>query len=352
MRGVVLAGGTGTRLRPITFSMSKQLVPVANRPILHFGLEHLANAGVSEVAIVISPETGSEIEEAVGDGSQFGLHVTYITQDAPRGLAHALMICLPFIDGDNCIMYLGDNLVKGGVSEVVRDFEQGRPAAQILVTPVENPSAFGVAEIANDGTVYRLVEKPKSPKTNLALVGVYMFDSSIRSAIEAITPSSRGELEITDAIQHLIDSGKQVRASRVSGWWKDTGRKDDLLEANRLVLEDLTEDIAGDLVGCELRGPVRVGEGSRLIDCQITGPVVIGSNVELTRVNIGPGTSIGNNSRLHDATVESSIIMDNCEIHGWKLRESLLGRRTVLHGAAPSGFVEMTTGEGSEVLGE
>jgi glucose-1-phosphate thymidylyltransferase len=352
MKGVVLAGGTGSRLRPITFSMAKQLVPVGNKPILFYGLEDLAAAGITEVGIVISPETGDEVRRAVGDGSALGITPTFIVQEAPLGLAHALKIALPFVGGDDVLMYLGDNLVKGGVADVVADFQRDDPNCQILLHRVDNPSAFGVAELDSDGNVVRLVEKPSNPPSDLALVGVYLFDATIAEAVEAITPSARGELEITDAIQYLVEKGYTVRPSVVRGWWKDTGRKGDLLHANELVLADLEGEIGGDLIDSQVRGPVRLGKGSRIVDCELTGPAVIGERVQLTRVSIGPNTAIGNGCRLSDATVEASIVMDDAQIHGWKLRNSLIGRGAVLHGSAPPGYSEMTLGERSEILGE
>lgn len=352
MKGVVLAGGSGSRLRPITFSMAKQLVPVANKPIIDYGLEDLAEAGIREVGIIISPETGDAVREAVGDGSRLGLEVTYILQDAPLGLAHALKTALPFVDGDDCLMYLGDNLVKDGVADVVRDFEDHRPNCQIMLSPVDDPSAFGVADLAEDGTILRLVEKPKVPPSNLALVGVYLFDPTIGEAVEAIKPSARGELEITDAIQYLVESGREVRASIVSNWWKDTGTKEDLLHAQELVINELAEKIEGEIVDTRIRGNVHVGIGSQLVDCDITGPAVIGDGVHMSRTVVGPQTSIGNNCRLSDAAVESSIVMEDAEVHGWRIRGSLLGRGARLHGTAPPSFVEMTLGERSEIVGE
>ncbi len=349
----MLSGGAGTRLRPITFSMAKQLVPVGNKPILFYGLEDIASAGIKEVGIVISPETGDEIRRAVGDGTQFGLtEVEYIVQDRPAGLAHALKTALPWVDGDDILMYLGDNLLKPGVAKIVADFEQNRPNCQILLTPVPNPGEFGVAEVDEHGRVVRLVEKPKEPPSDLALVGVYLFDSGIADALEAIVPSARGELEITDAIQWLVENGRDVRHSVVRGWWKDTGRKEDLLHANELLLTNLTDDIRGELVGSTMRGAVQVAERSRLIDCVVTGPAVIGAGVNLTRVTVGPNTSIGDLCRLSDAAVEDSIIMEGAEVHGWRIRNSLLGRDSRLHGTAPAGFVEMTLGEKSEIFGE
>lgn len=352
MKAVILAGGAGTRLRPITFSMAKQLVPVGNKPIIEYGLNDIRDAGIQEVAIVISPETGDEVRRSLGAGERFGLKISYIVQEKPLGLAHALAIALPWVDEDDVLMYLGDNLVKGGVSDVVADFMTHDPNCQILLCPVDDPTGFGIAALNADGSIDRLVEKPKDPPSNLALVGVYLFDATIAEAVASIKPSSRGELEITDAIQYLVDSGRLVQASVVQGWWKDTGRKMDLLHANELLLADLPTEVEGELVDTQVRGPIQVGTGSRLIDCTVTGPAVIGSNAHLTRTTIGPNTAIGDNTRIVDAVVEGSIIMDGSEVHGWRLRESLLGRHARLHGSAPNRFVEMTLGERSEIIGE
>ena len=352
MKGVVLAGGTGSRLRPITFTMAKQLVPVANKPIIFYGLEDLAEVGITEVGIIISPETGAEVRSVVGDGSRFGQTIEWIVQDRPLGLAHALRTALPFVDGDDCLMYLGDNLVKDGVADVVRDFESERPNCQIMLSPVDNPSAFGVADLNDDGSIRRLVEKPSDPPSNLALVGVYLFDPTIAEAVEAIEPSARGEFEITDAIQHLVDTGRTVRASVVSNWWKDTGTKSDLLHAQELLISEMADKIEGELVDTRVRGRVRVGAGSQLVDCDITGPAIIGENVQMSRTRIGPQTSIGDDCRLSDAAVERSIVLEGAEIHGWRIRDSLLGRQASLHGVAPPSYVEMTLGERSEIVGE
>jgi len=351
VKGVVLAGGAGSRLRPITFAMSKQLVPVANQPILFYGLRDLAAAGITEVAIIISPETGQEIREAVGDGSQFGVSVEYILQDSPDGLAHALSLAMPFVGDDSVLMYLGDNLVRQGVADVVRDFEEQQPNAQILLAEVPNPSSFGVAQLDEDGQVYQLLEKPENPPSNLALVGVYLFDSSVREALAAIEPSGRGELEITDAIQWLIDAGREVRASMIGGWWKDTGKKEDLLHASELVLESLLTSLKGEVIDCRLRGAVQVGVGSKLVDCDIIGPVVIGKGVEIERSTIGPNTTIGDGCRITDAVVRRSILMEEVEVAHWRLRDSLVGRRAAIGGSAPPAFVELTVGERSEIIG-
>jgi glucose-1-phosphate thymidylyltransferase len=332
--------------------MAKQLVPIANKPTLYYGLEDLAAAGITEVGIVVSPETAADIQAAVGDGSLFGIKPTFIAQEQPLGIAHAVGTALEFIDGDDCIVYLGDNLVKQGVEAAVAEFRELRPNCLIMLSSVENPSAFGVAELDGQGRVRRLVEKPKDPPSDLALVGVYLFDNTVAEAVQAIEPSDRGELEITDAIQYLLDTGRTVHASVINGWWKDTGAKSDLLHANELVLSDLSEKVEGELVNCRVRGPVRVGAGSLLIDCDISGPVVVGRDVAMTRVTIGSNTSVGDRSRLTDCTLDGSIIMEGSEIDSWRLRESVVGRESTIVGSAPEGFVELTVGERSGILGE
>ena len=352
MKGLVLAGGTGSRLRPITYSMAKQLVPVANKPILFYGLEDIASSGVTEVGVIIAPPSGEAIREAVGDGSAFGLRITFIVQDEPLGLAHALKVALPFIDGDDVLMYLGDNLIKDGVADIVSDFQRNRPSCQILLTEVDNPQDFGVATLGDDGSIVRLVEKPSLPESKLALVGAYLFDASVGEAGDALRPSPRGEYEISDAIQHLIDTGREVRPTHVTGWWKDTGRKQDLIAANDLVLSDLEGRNDGELVNTSIRGPVSIGPRSRLVDCEVRGPAIIGADVFMTRTTVGPNTAIGAQCQLSDAAVEQSIVMSQVEIQGWKLRNSVVGHHRRLDGSAPDAFVEVTLGERSEVVGE
>ena len=351
MKGLVLAGGTGSRLRPITYSMAKQLVPIANKPIIEFGLEDLVEAGITEIGIIISPETGDEIRNVVSlSAPRIGFSPTFIVQDEPLGLAHALKTAFPFIDGDDCLMYLGDNLVKDGVEDVVKAFESRDSNCQIMLSPVDNPSAFGVADLDDDGSIRRLVEKPANPPSNLALVGVYLFDDSIVEAVASIKPSPRGELEITDAIQWLVDDGKDVRASIVSGWWKDTGTKADLISAQRLVIAELSHDVQGEVIDSEIRGTIHLGEGSRVVDSKIIGPVVIGDGVEIVRSTIGPEASIGNGCVVADSAIELSIIMEKAEVSNWKLRDSVLGRGSTLQGISSPGFTEVMLGENSAII--
>ena len=277
MKALVLAGGSGTRLRPITHTNAKQLVPLANKPILFFALEAIAAAGITDVGVVVG-ETGNEIRAAVGDGSAFGVSVTYLEQDAPLGLAHAVLIARDFIGEEPFVMYLGDNLVVGGISEFVRDFERGRPDALLLLTKVEHPEQFGVAELAPDGSLRRLVEKPTDPPSDLALVGVYLFGSAIHDAVRNIEPSARGELEITDAIQYLLDSGADVRSCRLSKQWIDTGKLTDLLDANRIVLEGIERDIRGSVDDeSEIHGAVVLEPGASIVRSVVQGPAAIGA---------------------------------------------------------------------------
>ncbi len=351
MKALVLAGGRGTRLRPITHTRAKQLVPVANKPVLYYGLEAIAAAGIREVGIVVSDpremlkpdhRTGelvtvlvnsqAEIRAAVGDGSRFGLKVTYIEQEAPLGLAHAVKISEEFMAGDSFVMYLGDNLIKDGVSPFVREFEREAPDAQILLAKVARPWEFGVAELDGERVV-RLEEKPREPRSDLALVGVYLFTKSIFDAVRAIQPSARGELEITDAIQHLINTGRNVRSHVIRGWWKDTGRVEDLLEANRIVLADLQPSIEGTVdEESVVEGPVHIGPGTVVERSHLRGPLVIGANARVSDAYIGPFSAIGEGVTLSECEVEHSIVLDHSEIRGiaGRIESSLIGREVVV----------------------
>src|SRR6185436_9769432 len=280
-KGLILSGGKGTRLRPITYTSAKQLVPVANKPVLFYGIEAMAAAGIREVGIIIAPETGGEIRDAAGDGSQFGVQITYIEQDAPLGLAHAVLTAEPFLGSDPFVMYLGDNLLQGGIQELVNDFRSNQPEALILLTRVPDPQNYGVAELDANGGVTRLVEKPSEPATDLALVGVYMFTPRIHEAAKAIKPSGRGELEITDAIQWLVDAQAPVESHIVRGWWKDTGRLDDMLEANRLILETYERRVEGELVDSQVDGRVVIEPGAVLERSTVRGPAIIGAGARL-----------------------------------------------------------------------
>ncbi len=327
LKGLILSGGKGTRLRPITHTSAKQLVPVANKPVLFYGIEAMAQAGIEEVGIIIAPETGDEIRRAAGDGSRFGVSLTYILQDEPAGLAHAVLTAEPFLGDSAFVMYLGDNLLQGGIGDLVTAFTDHGPDALILLTQVPDPENYGVAEL-RDGTVIRLVEKPPAPRTDLALVGVYMFTAAVHSAARAISPSGRGELEITDAIQHLVDEGLRVEPHIVRGWWKDTGRLEDMLAANRLVLDTIQTQLEGECVDSRVDGRVVIEAGARLERCTVRGPAIIGAGASLTDCYVGPYTAIGERCEIRNAEVEHSILLAGSIVHDLegRMESSLLGR--------------------------
>jgi glucose-1-phosphate thymidylyltransferase len=339
MKALILSGGKGTRLRPLTYTGAKQLVPVANKPILWYGIEEMAAAGITNIGIIINPETGEEVKNKTGNGEKFGVNITYILQEKPAGLAQAVQVARPFLKDCPFVMYLGDNLIKkGDLMSFLDKFTQQEPDALILLHEVTNPGAFGVAKVDEKGRVLQLIEKPKIPPSNLALVGVYFFSPVIHDAISLIKPSAREELEITDAIQCLIDQEKEVLACNLDGWWLDTGKKDDLLEANRLILDTyLTTSILSDIdPKTQITGRVQIGTTSKIINCTIRGPVVIGDNCYLENCFIGPYSSIADNSTLIETDLEHSVVLEGAKITGIQQRiiDSLIGQRAQL-GIAP-----------------
>jgi glucose-1-phosphate thymidylyltransferase len=349
MKGLVLAGGAGTRLRPLTHTGAKQLVPVANRPVLMYVLDNLAGADIRDVGIIISPETGNEIKTALGDGSRWESKFTYIQQQHPAGLAHAVATARAFLDGSDFVMYLGDNLIGMTIAESVAKFRGDRSfAASIMLKEVQNPSAFGVAEVDSGGQVIQLIEKPKEPKSNLALVGVYMFRPSIFEAIDQIKPSWRGELEITDAISKLIELGGKVQFTRLTSWWLDTGKKDDLLIANHTVLDEwLKSDILGTVDGeSQIIGRVRLERGARVERSIVRGPVILGKNAVVTDSRIGPFTAIGDDVAIIRSNVENSVLLEKSRIVDVRLEASLIGRRVTAHPVpARQGAVSLLVGD-------
>jgi glucose-1-phosphate thymidylyltransferase len=357
LKGLILSGGKGTRLRPITHTSAKQLVPVANKPVLFYGIEAMAEAGIAEVGIVIAPETGAEIEAAAGDGSRFGLRITYIVQDEPLGLAHAVLTAEPFLGQSPFVMYLGDNLLQGGISELVAAFREHEPDALILLTAVPDPENYGVAELApardgEIGAVTRLVEKPAEPATDLALVGVYMFTPQMHEAARAIEPSARGELEITDAIQHLLDAGRRVEPHIVKGWWKDTGRLEDMLEANRLILDTIVERLEGELIDTQVEGRVVIEAGARLERTTVRGPAIIGAGAQLTDAYIGPYTAIGERCVISGSEIEHSILLAGSSVKDLdgRMESSLLGRNvTVRRGRQQPRAYRLMVGDNSDI---
>ena len=328
MKGLILSGGKGTRMRPLTYTSAKQLIPVANKPVLAYGIEAIVAAGIEEIAIIVSPETGSEIRECIGDGSRYGAMITYIEQDAPRGLAHAVLTAEPFLAGCPFVMYLGDNLLQHGITPLVEEYRQLECNSEILLTKVPNPSQFGVAELEN-GRVTKLTEKPPEPKSDLALVGVYMFDERIFEAARAIKPSPRGELEITDAIQWLLDNGYSVHPHIVKGWWKDTGKIEDMLEANRTVLDTFDRDVRGDVSEeSRIEGKVVIEEGAQIVDSVVRGPVIVGRDARITHAYVGPYTSIGNRCTIEYCEIENSIVLEGSAIAhvDGRIEASLIGK--------------------------
>jgi len=351
VKGLILSGGKGTRLRPLTYTSAKQLVPIANKPVLFYGIEAIADAGIRDIGIVVG-DTQAEIRAAVGDGSRWGVRVTYIEQDAPRGLAHAVKISRDFIGDDPFVMYLGDNLLNKGITEFVKEFGDERPAAQILLAKVPDPQMFGVAEL-RDGKVVRLVEKPKEPIGDLALVGVYMFGPDVFESVERIRPSSRNELEITDAIQDLIDHGLTVRPKIVDGWWKDTGKLEDMLEANRLILETFQQRVSGSVDDqSRIEGKVVIDEGAVIERSVIRGPAIIGRNARIIHAYVGPFTSIMNDVEIQDTEIEHSIVLEGSCLRDLanRVTDSLIGKNVKIYRVPlkPSAYRFML-GDNSEV---
>jgi glucose-1-phosphate thymidylyltransferase len=340
VKALILAGGAGTRLRPITYTRAKQLVPVAGKPILFYGLEAIAGAGIKDVGIIVG-DTAAEVQAAVGDGTQWGVSVTYIPQDAPLGLAHCVLIAREFLGQEDFVMYLGDNLLEQDLGAFVEAFEQARlaaasprldgedrpPAAQILLKRVSDPQRFGVAELDEQGAVVRLMEKPAEPRSDLALVGVYLFDARVHDAVAAIAPSARGELEITDAIGWLVDHGYPVRAEILDGWWIDTGKLTPLLEANRLILENIKRDIVGSVdAESQVEGRVVISAGAQVVRSVVRGPVVVGAGTVIIDSFVGPFSAIGQRCRIEHSELEHSVVLDDVSvISAGRIEDSLLG---------------------------
>ena len=371
LKGLILSGGKGTRLRPITHTSAKQLVPVANKPVLFYGIEAMAQAGIEQLGIIIAPETGQEIRDAAGNGERFGVSIEYIVQDEPLGLAHAVLTAEPFLGESPFVMYLGDNLLQGGIADLVGAFEAKEPEALILLTPVDDPENYGIAELeggseqavgvsgqapaaseGQPGNVVRLVEKPPEPSSNLALVGVYMFTAKIHDAARAIAPSARGELEITDAIQHLVDSGLKVEPHIVQGWWKDTGRLEDMLEANRLILDSLTERVEGELIDSQVDGRVVIEPGARLEGTTVRGPAIVGKDAYLKDCYVGPYSAIGERCTVVNSEVEHSILLAGCSVQDLdgRMESSLLGRNvTIRRGDRQPRAYRFMVGDNSDI---
>ena len=354
MKGLILSGGKGTRLRPLTFTRAKQLIPIAGKPNLVYAIEDIVGSGISDIGIVISPETGHEVKEALGDGNKFGARFTYILQESPSGIAHAVKTAQPFLGNEPFVLYLGDNLLSGGIRHLVDEYRAGNAEAIVLLTPVEDPRSFGVAVLDDQGHIVRLIEKPKEPPSNLALVGVYLFGPEIHSIIANLKPSWRGEYEITEAIQGLVDQGKRVVAHTVRGYWKDTGKPDDLLDANRLVLSQVQRSIKGEVLGSQISGEVVIEEGAQVIDSTVRGPVFIGAGAHLENAYVGPYTAIGAGAKVIHSEVEYSILLDGAEVTHlpYRLDASVLGNGVQVDGSG-SGIrknsLQLVLGDRSQV---
>ena len=333
MKGLILSGGKGTRLYPLTYTRAKQLIPVANKPILFRVIESIREAGITEVGIVIG-DTGPEIREAVGDGSRWGVSITYIEQDAPLGLAHAVKISRDFLGDDRFVMFLGDNVIEGGIHRLIMDFDQHIEwHSQIVLTRVEQPEQYGVAKLTPDGRIERLIEKPKEPPSDLALVGIYMFDAHVFEATDAIQPSWRGELEITDAIQWLVEHDYLVYPHIHEGWWIDTGRPDDMLEANSMVLHELKPEVLGSIdAASEVDSRVTIQAGAEIINSTIRGPAIIGENTRIINSYIGPYTSIYHDVTVENCEIDRSIVLEHSVLRDIDVRiqDSLIGRYTLV----------------------
>ncbi|ARF76246.1 glucose-1-phosphate thymidylyltransferase [Kitasatospora albolonga] len=350
MKALILAGGLGSRLRPFSHSMPKQLIPIANKPVLVHVIESLRELGATEVGVVVG-DRGGKIAEALGTGAQFGVRLTYIPQEEPRGLAHGVAIARDFLGDDDFVMYLGDNMLTDGVQDIARDFLARRPAAQIVVHKVADPSEFGVAELDAEGRVLRLVEKPLEPCSDLAVTGVYFFTAAIHAAVAAIRPSARGELEITDAIQWLVERGADVQGRIYEGFWRDTGRVEDVLECNSELLKDLTSSVRGEVdAASELIGAVVIEPGARIIRSRLVGPVIVGAGSVVEDSSVGPSTTIGQDCELRSSVIEHSLVLEGAQVAGvGAVRGSVIGRQaTVTSGLVP-GWHRLLVGDHASV---
>jgi glucose-1-phosphate thymidylyltransferase len=350
MKALVLSGGKGTRLRPLTFTLAKQLIPVANKPILGYVLDQIAEAGISKVGVIVAPETGDSVKDYVKDGSKWNFKTTYIPQE-PLGLAHAVKTAHPFLAQDSFVMCLGDNVTGQGVNKFIQDFKKEQLDALIILKEVDNPSSFGIAQLDNKGNIIKLAEKPKTPMGNLAIIGTYIFSNKIHKAIEKIKPSWRGELEITDAVQEMINMGFKVKAEILNSWWLDTGKKDDILSANSKILDEYIEqDIKGKLTNSVVEGRVKIEADANIVNSKIRGPCIIGKGVLIENSFIGPYTSIGDNSKILNSTLEFCVILENVIIQDVeRLEESLIGKNAKVAKNSRSRTIKLHVGDYSEV---
>lgn len=353
MKALVLAGGKGTRLRPLTYTMAKQLVPVANKPVLHYVLSHIEETGIDNVGIILSPETGAQIQASV-ESRQWSFNISYIYQDQPLGLAHAVKVARKYLEDEPFVMYLGDNLIGQGIQPLIKAFTESCPDAMLLLKEVPDPKLFGVAELSESGQLLRLIEKPHSPPSNLALVGIYIFSPRIHEAIDKIHPSWRGELEITDAIQELLDNGAKINTITLESWWLDTGKKDDLIQANKFILDAYIRRDTGGLIDntSQIVGQVQIAKGAKVYGSKILGPVLIGEGTTVVNSTIGPHTSIGDDCSIHSASISNSVILKGSSISDKvNIDQSILGRNTLVRGHAEiNRTLKLMLGDDAEVI--
>ena len=351
MKALVLSGGKGTRLRPLTFTLAKQLIPVANKPILGYVLDQIAEARIREVGVVIAPDTGNSVRDYVKDGAIWNFKITTYIPQEPLGLAHAVKTAKPFLARDSFVMCLGDNVTGQGVNKFIRKFKKEQLDALIILKEVDNPSSFGIAQLDNQGNIVKLVEKPKTPMGNLAIIGTYIFSCKIHEAIEKIKPSWRGELEITDAIQEMINMGFKVKTEILNSWWLDTGKKDDILYANNKILDEfIQQDIKGKLINSKVDGRVKIEQGANIVNSKIRGPCIIGNGVTIENSFIGPYTSIGDNSKILNSNLECCVILENVTIEGVeRLEESLIGKNAKVTKNSKSRALRLHVGDYSDI---
>ena len=353
MKGIILHGGSGTRLRPLTYSGPKQLIPIANKPVSQYALEDLISCGVREVAIVLGQTFPELVRSYYGDGSKFGVEIAYVQQDEPKGIAHAIGLCEGFVGDDDFAVYLGDNMLQDGIGQHAARFRAERHDAMVLLKEVDDPSRYGVAQLDGSGKLVRLVEKPKVPPSRYAVIGVYFLRPSVFQSIESLKPSWRGELEVTDAIQGMIERGLNVGYSHVAGWWFDTGKKDDILDVNALVLDEKAKsDMGGEAIGSKLSGRVQVAKGAKIVNSTIRGPVSIAEGCLIENSTIGPHTSIGSSSIVKDSSIEYCILLEGSEVDGVeRLEDSLIGKHSkVSQNAQNRRTLKVHLGDYSEVV--
>jgi len=352
MKGVILHGGAGTRLRPLTFSGPKQLIPVANKPISQYVLEDLRDSGIKQIAIILGNVYPEKVVNHYGDGSRFGVKITYIHQGEPKGIAHAVGLCKEFVAMDEFVVYLGDNLIQHGIKKYLNEFQSGEYDGYILLKEVEDPTRFGVAKFDDSGKLVDVVEKPKQPPSNYAIVGIYFFKPVVFDIIKELKPSWRGEYEITDTIRLMMQKGYKIGYSVIDGWWFDTGKKDDILQVNSIILDErIKREIKGETINSRIDGRVTIGEGSKIINSTVRGPCIIGRNCAIEDSYIGPYTSIGDNARIIKSSIEFSIVLEKVTIEGIdRLEESLIGENAKLIKASKRNAIKLHIGDYSEVI--